>query len=107
MFPLTINDFLLYMAAGLSLMGLLAMLAGIMILVTRVAGKDVRVIANQTAQLAQKGIAEDISGLVGNASSLIDALNQLVRTTSGIGIFLVVVGFLLVLFAFFLVKQIS
>ncbi len=106
MFPLSVQDFFLYMAAALCLVGLLSMLAGILILVTRVAGRDVRVIANQTAQLAQKGIAEDISGLVGNASSLIDALNQLVRTTSGIGIFLVIVGFLLALFAFFLVKQI-
>jgi hypothetical protein len=54
--------------------------------------------------VAQKGLAEEISGLVGNASALMDSLNQLVRTSAGIGIFLVVFGFVMLVVAFLMVK---
>jgi hypothetical protein len=57
-----------------------------------VAGGDLRTIARQTTALAQKGLTEEISGLVGNATALIAAVNDLVKTTSGIGIFLILVG---------------
>jgi hypothetical protein len=74
------------------------------LLVTRASGKAVHTIASQAARLAQKGIAEEISGLVGNASSLIEALNQLIRTNAGIGIFLVLFGFVMLVVAFLMVK---
>lgn len=106
MFPLTIPDFVFTMAAGLFLMGLISLAMGIYLLVAKVAGKDVRAIADQTTKLAQKGIAEDVSGLVGNASSLIDALNQLIRTTAGIGMFLIFVSFILFGASYILVNQI-
>jgi hypothetical protein len=64
-------------------------------------------LAAQTAQLAKKGIAEDVAGLVGNASTLLSATNELVRTSAGIGVFLAVLGFLLMGVATWLVLQIS
>jgi len=57
--------------------------------------------------LAQKGIAEDVAGLVGNASSLLSATNELVRTSAGIGVFLAVLGVVLMAAATWLVLQIS
>jgi hypothetical protein len=68
----------------------------------RSGGEAVHSIASQAKRLAQKGLAEEVSGLVGNASSLVDAVNQLVRTNAGVGIFLVVFGFVMVFGAFWM-----
>jgi hypothetical protein len=73
-------------------MGGLSLVGGIFVLIKKTFTKEVEVIANQITKLAQKGIADDVSGLVGNASSLIDSLNQLTKTASGIGIFLTLIG---------------
>lgn len=70
-------------------------------------GDEVKVIAQQTTKLAHKGIAEDVAGLVGNASSLIESLNQLIRTTSGVGVFLVLIGFIFITAAYLLIMQIN
>ncbi|HEX2979392.1 MAG TPA: hypothetical protein VHO48_03905 [Anaerolineaceae bacterium] len=107
MFPMTIPDYLLTMATGLLLMGLICIASGIILLVVKAAGQDVRTIADQTSKLAQKGLAEDVAGLVGNASALITAMNQMVRTTAGIGIFLIVAGVLMIGGSYFLVTQIA
>ncbi|HMN58874.1 MAG TPA: hypothetical protein PJ988_00840 [Anaerolinea sp.] len=105
MFSLGVNQFLIIMAASMMVMGLISLAAGIIVLVFRVSGNDVKTLANQTVRLAQKGIADEVSGLVGNASALLDALNQLVRTTTGVGVFLILVGFILFAGAFYLVQQ--
>jgi hypothetical protein len=104
---LNIFDLKLLMVIGLFLLGVLTLLVGIILLITRSAGKEVRTLATQTAKLAQKGIAEDVAGLVGNASNLLSATNELVRTSAGIGVFLAVLGFLLMAVATWLVLQIS
>ncbi len=104
---LEIFDIKLLMVIGLFLLGILTLLVGIILLITRSAGKEVRTLATQTAQLAKKGIAEDVAGLVGNASQLLSATNELVRTSAGIGVFLAVLGFLLMAVATWLVLKIS
>jgi hypothetical protein len=106
MLSLSANDLILTMSVVLFVMGVLSVGVGVFILISKVLGEDVRVIANQTARMAQKGIAEDVAGLVGNASSLIESLNQLVQTTSGVGMFLFLAGFGLIMAAYFLLRQI-
>lgn len=93
------NEILMIMAVVLFLMGVIFTFIGILILTVRVSGKDVRTLALQTTRLAQKGIAEDIAGLVGNASNLLGALNEMVRTTAGIGVFITVIGLILMVTA--------
>ena len=100
-------DITLLMVVGLFVLGAITLLIGILLLITRSAGKEVRTLATQTAQLAKKGIAEDVAGLVGNASTLLSATNDLVRTSAGIGVFLAFLGFLLMAGATWLVLQIS
>lgn len=107
MFPLTVNDLLITISAVLFLMGIVSIGAGVVILVTKVMGGDIKLITDQASQLAQKGVAEDVSGLVGNASKLVDSLNDLVRTASGVGIFLVIIGFVLMMTAYYLLIQIK
>jgi hypothetical protein len=107
MINLSIPEIKILMVAGLFLLGIIAILIGIFILITRSAGKEVRTLATQTTKLARKGMAEDVAGLVGNASSLLSATNELVRTSAGIGVFLAVLGFLLMSVATWLVLRIS
>lgn len=97
------NQLQLILVLSLLGMGGLSLAGGIFVLIKKTFSKEVEVIANQMAKLAQKGIADDVSGLVGNASSLIDSLNQLTKTASGIGIFLVLIGCGLITAAGFLI----
>ncbi|MBE0698728.1 MAG: hypothetical protein IH586_17555 [Anaerolineaceae bacterium] len=100
----TAHDFVFIVAASLTLLGVISIGAGIILLVTRASGKAVQTLATQATHLAQKGLADEISGLVGNASALVQALNQLILTHAGIGLFLVLFGFVMLISAFLMVK---
>jgi hypothetical protein len=102
MFNISVPDFILTMAAAMFVMGLIALATGIYLLTSKAGGKDIRTIAAQATKLANKGMAEEVAGLVGNASTLVDALNGLVRTATGVGIFLVVISFALFAGAYYL-----
>jgi hypothetical protein len=96
---ITLLDIQMGFALVLFIFGGISLSTGLFILVVRSTGKEVRTLANQTTQLAKKGIAEDVAGLVGNASTLLSATNELIRTTAGIGVFLAILGFLLMVVA--------
>jgi hypothetical protein len=107
MFEMTVNDFFLTMAAVMMLLGVITFGIGVYIIVAKVVSGDVRSLATQTAKLAQKGITDDVSGLVGNASSLIDSLNGLTKTSAGLGMFLIFVGLALFGAAYALITKIN
>jgi hypothetical protein len=107
MFNMSIPDFLLTMASGIFLIGVIALCVGIFILVSRTMGKDISAIAQQTTKMAQKGITDDMAGLVGNASTLLSELNGLIKTSAGIGVFLVILGLVLMAGSFWIVTKIS
>jgi hypothetical protein len=91
------QDLQIFMLIGTFLLGSITFLLGLAILMYGAWGKDLRTIADQTTSLAQKGITEEISGLVGNASTLMSTLNDLVRTSNGIGFYLTIIGGVLML----------
>jgi hypothetical protein len=99
-------ELLIVMAIILFFLGMASSITGIVILTTRAAGRDIHTLATQTTHLAQKGLAEEVAGLVGNATSLLDAMNQLIRTAAGVGFFLTVFGLLLMVAAAWLTLQI-
>lgn len=106
MTPTLTFNLLSAMVVILFILGMASTITGIVILVTRVTGRDLNTLATQTTRLAQKGLAEEVAGLVGNATSLLDALNQLIRTASGVGVFLTVFGVLVMGGATWLALQI-
>jgi hypothetical protein len=83
---------MLVVVATMFFLGTVSFMAGVLILALRAASSDVKTLAVQTTRLAHKGVTEDIAGLVGNASNLLEAMNKLVRTTAGIGVFLTLLG---------------
>jgi hypothetical protein len=105
MFNINLHDALTVIVITMATLGAVSLATGIFILFHKVMGDELKVIAAQTTRLAQKGITEEISGLVGNASALLDALNQLVRTTTGVGVFLSLIGFILMVAAYYLGMQ--
>ena len=80
------------MASGLFLIGLITFAIGVAILVIRSIGRETRVISKSLVQMTQKGFADDLSGLVDNASSLMAATTDLIQTAKGIGVFLIISG---------------
>jgi hypothetical protein len=94
-------------ALGLFLMGMITFWIGVYMLLFRSTGKEVRTLAVQTTRLAQKGSSDEIAGLVGNAALLLTALNDLVRTTTGIGVFLTICGLGLMASAVWFVVRLS
>jgi hypothetical protein len=98
---LTISTLELIMLSVTYFLGFIIIILGITILVQGVWGRDLRTLASQTTRLAQKGLAEEVSGLVGNASALLTTINEMVRTSTGIGLYLTLVGIVLIAIAFY------
>lgn len=103
----TAFEFQITMATVLFLLGLIVMVISIFILTRQAIGRDVQTIAAQTSKLAEKGITENIAGLVGNASALINALHDLSKTNTGIGVFLVFLGIALMTTAYFISRNLG
>jgi hypothetical protein len=107
MIPLSGRDLQILMAAAIFVMGSLCMLMGILLLITRGYSREVKTLASQTAKLGQKGLAEEIAGLVTSASDLVASINGLVRTASGVGIFLITLGVVMMAASYWVIQQLQ
>ena len=87
-----IDEAFMWMATIVFFIGVVVLLAGIIILIVQASGRNVKTVSESVSKLAQRGIAEDVAGLVGNASSLMNSMNDMVRSSSGIGITLIITG---------------
>jgi len=100
-------DFQITMATVLFILGMVVMALSVFILTRQVMGRNIKTIAEQTTKLAEKGVAENIAGLVGNASSLINALHELSKTNTGIGVFMVFLAIALLTTAYFISRNLG
>jgi uncharacterized membrane protein len=98
---------LIFMSALAFSLGFITFIVGVFILAYRTTNTDVQSLAVQTTKLVQKGLAEDMAGLVGQTSELMNGMNQMVRTAQGVGIFLIILGILLMAAASWLALQIQ
>jgi hypothetical protein len=106
MLSMSVNDFVLTLTLVVLGLGLLTFILGVIIILVKVLGKATTIIADETTKLAQKGITEEVAGLVGNASAMLDSLKDFVRTSAGMGIFLVMTGILMMAASFALIMQV-
>ena len=107
MIPLTFSDIQILVAGTIFILGFLLVLIGAFILVSRGYSRDLRALAAHTARLGQKGVAQEVTGLVNSATELVASLNALVRTASGIGILLISVGLSLLYAGYWIIQQIN
>lgn len=107
MIPLSFTDLQIILAAGVFLLGCICVVLGALVLIGRGYSREVRAIAVHTARLGQKGVAQEITGLVQSASELMTSINQLIRTSSGIGAFLILLGLAMITASYLIVQQIE
>jgi len=106
MFQLTANDFVLTLAGIVLFLGVISFIVGLFILAFKITSGDFSKISSQSAKLMSKGLTDDVSDLMGNASSLLESLTQMSKTRAGVGMFLVIVSFVLFIVAYYLVSRI-
>jgi len=107
MIPLTLIDMQILISVTVFVLGCMSIILGGFVLISRGYSREVRTLAVSTARLSQKGMTEEISGLVSSASDLVNAINDLVKTASGIGVFLVVLGLGMVAASYWIILQID
>ncbi len=73
-------------------LGLFSIITGLIILAAGPYKQEAKVLAQQSARIGQKGLTDDITLVTQSATALVDAVNSLIKTTSGNAIVLVVVG---------------
>ncbi len=100
-----VQQVLFFVGIGLLVIGGLGIISGILVLISKVFSSDVQTVQKQAAKLAEKGVTEDISGALGNASFLIREMNTMVATGRGIGMFLVIAGGVLILGGIVVLKR--
>ena len=107
MIPLNFTDVQIVIAGAVFLLGCMCVVFGTFVLISRGYSKEVRALASHTARIGQKGVAQEITGLVTSASELVASLNQLVKTANGIGVFLIVLGLSMMGAAYWMILQIE
>lgn len=105
MITINANEFTLTLAIILAGMGIITFLVGIIILAFKVKSDEFNSITEQSAKLMEKGVVDDVSELMGNTTSLLDTINQMVKTKAGIGVFLVLITFILFGVAYYLITN--
>jgi len=107
MIPLDLSDFQIVIAVAIFILGCMCVLLGAFVLIGRGHSSEVRMLAANTARLAQKGLAEEVTGLVNSASALVASLNDLVRTSHGTGVFLMTLGLMMIGASYWILTQID
>ena len=107
MIPLTLTDMQILIAASVFLLGCVCIILGAYVLISRGYSREVRTLAAHSARLGRKGISEELASLVNSASDLVSSINQLVRTATGVGVFLVSLGMVFLVASYWVLQQIE
>ncbi|MBL8045969.1 MAG: hypothetical protein JNL09_05475 [Anaerolineales bacterium] len=93
MFPaLTDTDLRMMMGFTFFAIGLLSVGAGIVKLMLGPFRAEAKLIAAQSARISQKALTDDIAAVAQSAASLVHSVNELIRTSSGNAVVLIIVG---------------
>ncbi len=92
--PLALTPDTLRLIMGLTFfgVGLLACLSGLLLLIVRPYHKEAEALAAHSARIGQKALTDNIAAVAQSATSLIEAVNNLIRTSSGNAVVLIAVG---------------
>jgi hypothetical protein len=73
-------------------LGVLAILPGLIMLIVGPYRKEAEALAAHSARIGAKGLSADISAIAQSATALLEAVNNLIRTSSGNAILLIAIG---------------
>jgi len=104
---ITIINLKVAMAGSLFLLGTISCIAGLWAILARRYQKVLKSISAQSAKLSSKALADvGLAPLIESMSGLVTAVNQLVRTSVGVGVFLCLAGVTLCLAAFWMLSTV-
>jgi hypothetical protein len=106
MFALTANEYLLTLLGIVLVLGIISFVIGLFTLAFKISTSEFAEISAHSAKLMGKGLTEDVSDLVGNASSLLESITQMTKTKAGVGMFLIMVSFVLFAASYYLITRI-
>ena len=89
------------------LIALLQLIFGVVFLVyglRKLVAREYTPAARQSARIGQKGLRDNVSVVSQTATQLLNAVNQLVRTSAGVGAFLVLVGLFFMIAAYWVIR---
>jgi len=102
----TAETIAILLASLLGFMGFVACIQGLRTMLAHDYQQTMRKLSIQSAQIGQKGLADvAVAPMIDAAARLIDAVNQLVRTAVGVGVFLCVTGIGMMVAAYFMVAR--
>ena len=106
MFALTANDFVFTLAGVVLFLGVISFIVGLFTLAFKITSGDYAKISSQSAKLISKGLTDDVSEMMGNASSLLESLTQMSKTRAGVGMVLIIVAFVIFIIAYYLISSV-
>jgi hypothetical protein len=96
----------LILAALLGLTGFFACIQGLRTMLAQDYQQTLRKLSLQSTQISQKGLGDAaVAPMLEAAASLIDSVNQLVRTAVGVGVFLCLTGIGMMVAAYLMVSH--
>jgi hypothetical protein len=96
----------LVLAALLGLTGFFACIQGLRTMLAQDYQQTLRKLSLQSTQIGQKGLADvTVAPMLEAAARLIDAVNALVRTAVGVGVFLCLTGIGMMIAAYLMVSH--
>ena len=85
--------------------GILCLLIGLIILISRGFSKEMQVLASTSTDLSKQAISHDLTALASSVSDILANINQMMATAAGVGAFLVLIGASLLGAAYWLTTQ--
>ena len=83
-------------AALLILIGFMSLIFGLVVLAKKALSKEIDEVTSEAAKLAKKGLLNDVGGSLQSASFLVKEMTELIKTSRGIGLTLIIIGIVLV-----------
>jgi hypothetical protein len=106
MIALTANNLVLTLSGAVLVLAIISFLVGLFTLTFKISSGEFSEISAHSAKIMSKGLTDDVSELVGNASSLLESIAAMTKTKAGVGIFLIIVSFVFLIIAYDLVSTI-
>ena len=107
MFSVNLQNVQFVFAGLVGLVGFVSTILGLYMLVVRGYSHEMKVLAAESAHLGQKGISDSVTALVETSAQLVEAINHLVRTAAGIGVFLATMGLAMLAGSYYMLLRLS
>ncbi len=82
--------------ALLVLIGFVSLILGLVVLAKKALSKEIDEVTAEAAKLAKKGLLNDVGNSLQSASFLVKEMTELIKTSRGIGLTLIIIGIVLV-----------